>query len=201
MSFVMIKSLVFSPYIEHKAMKRIFDFTMSLFLILLLLFPFVILLVFIFFFNDVNGLFFQKRIGLNGVPFLIYKIRTFNSDNKVSNLSKFLRKYKIDELPQLVNVLKGEMSFVGPRPEVLKYLGDFSGKYAVVLLLKPGLTSLATIKYFNEEDMLRSKDDPEEYNDTVIFPDKLNLNLKYYEEHSLYVDIRIIIKTMLKLIR
>jgi lipopolysaccharide/colanic/teichoic acid biosynthesis glycosyltransferase len=143
------------------------------------------------------GLFIQERIGQFGKPFRIYKIKTLRDLTKeISGFGKFLRKSKLDELPQLFNILKGDMSFVGPRPDVAGYYDLLEGENRKVLELKPGLTSEASIKYRNEEKILKSIDNPLYYNDSVLFPDKVKMNLEYYYNHSIWVDIRIIFKTI-----
>jgi len=119
----------------------------------------------------------------------------------VSSLGKFLRKSKLDELPQLFNVLKGEMSIVGPRPDVHGYYDKLQGEERKILKLKPGLTSLATLKYANEETLLALQENPLKYNDVIIFPDKVKMNLVYYKQQSLWLDIKIIMKTVLQIFK
>lgn len=146
------------------------------------------------------GLYSQQRIGQNAKPFTIYKLRTIQ-DGKVTPVGKFLRKTKIDELPQLVNILKGDMSFVGPRPDVPGYYDQLIGDDRKVLELKPGLTSLAAIKYHNEEELLKIQNNPLLYNDHIIFPDKVKLNLEYLEKRSFCYDVKIILLTLKSLFR
>lgn len=145
-----------------------------------------------------NGIFVQQRIGQYGKPFTIYKFRTFGLSPKkpISRFGAFLRNSKIDELPQLWNVFKGDMSFVGPRPDVAGYYDTLHGENKLILKLKPGVTSLASIKYANEEEILSKQVDSVSYNDTVIFPDKLKMNLQYYYNQSLTLDIKIIMETL-----
>lgn len=138
-----------------------------------------------------TGVFIQIRIGQHGNPFTIYKLQTMK-DGKVTSIGKILRKTKIDELPQLINILKGDMSFVGPRPDVPGYYDVLKGEQRKVLVLKPGLTSLAAIKYRNEEQLLAQQVEPLLYNDTVIFPDKVNMNLDYLKKRSVGYDLKII---------
>ena len=147
-----------------------------------------------------NGLFLQQRIGQFGKPFIIYKLRTFGSstDKPISRFGAFLRNSKIDELPQLFNVLVGDMSIVGPRPDVVGYYDMLEGENRKVLELKPGLTSEASIKFANEEDILAQQDHPLDYNDTVIFPEKVKMNLKYYHNNSISGDIMIVLKTIFR---
>jgi lipopolysaccharide/colanic/teichoic acid biosynthesis glycosyltransferase len=147
-----------------------------------------------------NGIFTQDRIGQYGKRFKIYKLRTIqvesqSGDLEVTRLGKVLRNYKLDELPQLFNVLKGEMSIVGPRPDIAGYYDVLEGENRKILELKPGLTSLASLKYFNEEELLEKQAFPLLYNDTILFPDKVQLNLSYYYHHSFCGDLKIIVAT------
>ncbi len=145
-----------------------------------------------------NGLFSQKRIGQFGLPFTIYKLRTFglSKEKPISKFGAFLRHSKLDELPQLWNIIIGNMSFVGPRPDIAGYYDLLQGENKKILELKPGLTSLASIKYANEENILEQQENPLWYNDTVIFPDKVKMNLEYYYSNSIYYDLKIIWKTV-----
>lgn len=179
--------------------KRIIDVLFSIILILLLII-FLILIFFICSLNiNSNGLFKQVRVGQFGKSFDIYKFKTINPiSGKISNIGQFLRKYKIDELPQLINILIGNMSFVGPRPDISGYYDLLEGENRKILELKPGLTSLASIKYSNEEKILSTQENPQLYNDTIIFPDKIRMNLDYYYNHSIFGDIKIIIKTIFR---
>lgn len=145
------------------------------------------------------GVFLQKRIGQFGKPFTIFKIKTMeDSTKKTSTFGIFLRKSKLDELPQLYNILIGQMSFVGPRPDIEGYYDNLQGEARKILELKPGLTSEASIKYANEEEILNQKENPLEYNDTIIFPDKVKMNLEYYYKQSFLVDLQIIVKTVFR---
>jgi lipopolysaccharide/colanic/teichoic acid biosynthesis glycosyltransferase len=145
-----------------------------------------------------NGIFSQQRIGQFGKPFIIYKLRTFGRStvHPVSKFGAFLRNSKIDELPQLWNILIGQMSFVGPRPDIAGYYDLLEGENRKILELKPGLTSMASIKYAKEEEILALQNNPLEYNDTIIFPDKIKMNLEYYYTNSVRGDIKIIWKTV-----
>jgi lipopolysaccharide/colanic/teichoic acid biosynthesis glycosyltransferase len=146
-----------------------------------------------------NGLFIQERIGQFGEIFNIYKLKTIHPKTaKISKLGNFLRRSKIDELPQLWNVLLGTMSVVGPRPDVAGYYDLLTGEDRRILELKPGLTSPASIKYYDEEALLDSQLDPIWYNDEVIFPDKVRLNLDYYYHRSFYGDFLIVIETLIR---
>ena len=147
-----------------------------------------------------NGFFLQKRIGQFGNPFTIYKLRTYGRsiEKPISRFGTFLRNSKLDELPQLWNVFLGDMTFVGPRPDIAGYYDLLEGENRKVLELKPGLTSLASIKYANEDGLLAQQENPLVYNDMVIFPDKVKMNLAYYYNHSLFGDVKIICKTILR---
>ncbi len=155
-----------------------------------------------------NGFFIQKRVGKNGVVFDIYKIKTMKNikdidttittrnDKRITKSGAFLRKYKIDELPQLFNILKGDMSFVGPRPDVKGYADKLEGEDRIVLSIRPGITGPASIKYKNEEDILAKVDNPVKYNDEIIWPDKVRINKEYIKNWSLSKDIEYIKKTI-----
>lgn len=177
--------------------KRIFDLLFSLFGLLA-----VGWLLFIFWImasidTRSNGLFIQERIGQWGGVFRIYKLKTMHPvSGKISRLGAFLRKTKIDELPQFWNVLKGDMSFVGPRPDVPGYYDLLEGEARKILELKPGITSEASLKYREEERLLARQDEPLHYNDRVLFPDKVRMNLEYYYHWSFFGDIRIIWRTV-----
>ena len=153
-------------------------------------------------------LFRQKRVGQYGKVFTMVKFRTMivahhgssvsvAGESRITPLGAFLRKYKLDELPELWNILKGDMSFVGPRPDVPGYADKLIGKDRDILQLKPGITGPATLKYRNEEELLAQQANPQQYNDEVIFPDKVKINLEYLHHHSFWGDIRIIIQTIL----
>lgn len=180
--------------------KRIFDIFFSL-LTLILVGWIVVIATFIAFFDTKSfGIFLQDRIGQYGKSFQILKIKSMNdSTKKISFFGKFLRKSKIDELPQLLNILLGQMSFVGPRPDISGYYDKLEGENRKILELKPGLTSLASIKYANEEELLTKQINPLLYNDTVIFPEKVKMNLEYYYKQSFLLDLQIIVKTIFRL--
>jgi len=152
-------------------------------------------------------LFCQKRAGRYGKLFTIYKFRTMNinhggntvsikGENRITPLGSELRKYKLDELPELWNVLKGDMSLVGPRPDLPEYANKLTGEERKILELRPGITGPATLKYANEEELLASVSDPQRYNDEVLWPDKVRINLHYYYNKSLSGDIVIILETL-----
>ena len=177
--------------------KRIFDIIFSLVGFILLL-P-ILLFVWILSAVDTssNGVFLQERVGQFGKLFHIYKFRTMHlKTNEVSKKGRFLRRFKLDELPQLINVLKGEMSIVGHRPDIFGYYDTLEGENRKILELKPGLTSEAAIKYTNEEELLAQQSSPLQYNDKVLFPDKVQLNLEYYYHRTFWGDLKIIWKTV-----
>ena len=190
--------------------KRTFDLCSS-FMGLIILFP---LLIFISLAIKLGSsgpiLFSQNRVGKDGKLFTLVKFRsmtvqqdssstsTARGDVRITKIGAFLRKYKLDELPELWNVLMGEMSLVGPRPDVPGYADSLKGKDRDMLKLRPGITGTASLKYANEEEILAAQEDPQKYNDEVIFPDKVKVNLEYYENQSLWLDIKIIFVTIFR---
>jgi lipopolysaccharide/colanic/teichoic acid biosynthesis glycosyltransferase len=179
--------------------KRFFDIIFSLAL-LLCIWP-VLLISFILACIDTKstGVFTQIRVGQHGALFKIFKLKTMtwsNDQAKISKVGNFLRKYKLDELPQIFNILLGNMSVVGPRPDIPGYYDILKGEQRKLLVLKPGLTSKASIKYRNEENILQIQKNPLEYNDTVIFPDKVKMNLEYLEKQSLKLDLLLVFETL-----
>ncbi|KZZ35751.1 sugar transferase [Oleiphilus sp. HI0117] len=156
-----------------------------------------------------NGFFVQGRVGKNGRVFKVVKIKTMrpikgldttvtqSGDPRITSLGAFFRKTKIDELPQLWNVLLGQMSFVGPRPDVPGFADKLQGEERAVLSLRPGITGPATLKYRNEEEILAAQEDPEAYNRDVIFPDKVRINVDYIRVWSFKQDINYIVRTVL----
>lgn len=168
-------------------------------LVVILLFPVIICATLLAAISTKStGIFTQNRIGCNGKMFTIYKLQTM-LDGKVTRAGKFLRKTKIDELPQLLNIIKGDMAFVGPRPDVPGYYDLLQGDERRVLKLKPGLTSLAAIKYRNEEELLVQQENPLAYNDTVLFPDKVKMNLEYLDDRSIALDLKIMWLTLVSI--
>lgn len=190
-------------------MKRLFDIVCSFFGLVFLswLFVFVALWVGL---SSRGGVFYrQRRVGRCNRDFTIYKFRSMrvNSDRqglltiggrdgRITKAGVFIRKYKLDELPQLFNVLKGDMSFVGPRPEVRKYVELYTEEQKKVLTVRPGITSLSSIKYRNENEILSRSDNPEQYYIDVIMQDKLAIELDYLEQRSLLTDIKVIFQTI-----
>lgn len=143
------------------------------------------------------GIFRQERIGRYGKVFIIYKFRTYHSVTHTKSwVGNWMRKYKLDELPQLFNILKGDMSLVGPRPDISGYYDFLKGDDRLILELKPGLTSEAGIKYKNEEKILSQQTNALEYNDEVLFPEKVKMNLDYYRNLTFKNDLRILLKTL-----
>ena len=196
---------------SKKAMilKIIFDRIMALFG-LLFLSPVLLIVAILIKLKMPGGpiIFSQKRVGQYGKLFTMYKFRSMTvghggssisvaGENRITPLGVKLRKYKLDELPELWNVLIGDMSFVGPRPDVPGYADILEDNDRRVLELKPGITGPASLKYRNEEEILAMQDDPIKYNDEVIFPDKVKINLKYLDNWSFFEDIKIIIYTVL----
>ena len=123
---------------------------------------------------------------------------TVSGDMRITKFGRFLRKYKLDELPELLNIIKGEMSFVGPRPDLPGYADNLKGKDRKILELRPGITSVASLKYANEESILAAQENPLKFNDEVIYFDKVKLNLDYYYNNNLWVDIKIIFATIFR---
>lgn len=144
-----------------------------------------------------NGFFKQERIGQYGKPFLIYKLRTLHlQTSKISVWGKILRTSKLDETPQFLNLLKGEMTLVGPRPDVSGYADLLQGDDRIILTLKPGITGLASLKYRNEEQLLAQQSNPQHYNDEVIWPDKVRINKWYAHNRTFFMDVQIIYYTL-----
>lgn len=191
--------------------KRLFDIVFSLIGILILI-PFFILIGLAIIIDSRGGVLFkQRRVGKNDEDFFILKYRTMavNSDKsglltvgardrRITRIGYFLRKYKLDELPQLFNVLMGDMSFVGPRPEVRKYVDMYNAEQKKVLTVKPGITDYASIEYSNENEILAKSQNPEQTYINEIMPHKLSLNLKYIEEKGFFKDVKIIFRTLSK---
>jgi lipopolysaccharide/colanic/teichoic acid biosynthesis glycosyltransferase len=190
--------------------KRLFDILLSLLGLIFLAPLFAVVALFIKLDSDGHVFFRQERIGRNFHPFKIYKFRTMTinaaskgpqitvkSDQRITKFGKYLRKFKIDELPQLINVLKGDMSFVGSRPEVKKYVEMFKSDYEKLLKIRPGITDPASIKYSKEEDILSLSKNWEENYINNILPNKIRLSIQYIEKQNLLTDLKLIIKTIL----
>ena len=193
--------------------KRLFDIFFSLFGIIILS-PILLLICLLIILDSKGGIFFKQiRVGKGNKDFNIFKFRTMktdsekkgfltigNKDNRITKVGYYLRKYKLDEFPQLINVLKGDMSIVGPRPEVRKYVDMYNEQQLKVLSVRPGLTDFASIEYMNESELLSKSDKPEETYISEIMPAKLSINLIYIEKKSFLTDCIIIIKTIIKII-
>lgn len=194
-------------------LKRIFDLFFSI-VGLIILAPFFLFISISIIFDSKGGVFFtQKRVGKNNIDFAMFKFRTMRTgsdkkglltigdkDNRITKVGYFLRKYKIDELPQLINILKGDMSFVGPRPEVRKYVDLYNSEQLIVLSIRPGLTDFSSLDFINESEILSQSSNPEETYINLILPAKLELCKKYIKESSFRTDFKIISLTILKII-
>jgi lipopolysaccharide/colanic/teichoic acid biosynthesis glycosyltransferase len=194
--------------VKSSATKRVFDILLSLTGIGLLL-PFSILIAFFIIVDSRGGVFFvQTRVGQDNRDFRLFKFRTMkvnsdkglnltvgNKDSRITRAGRILRKFKLDELPQLINVLIGDMSIVGPRPEVRKYVDMYNAEQMQILKMKPGLTDYASIKYRNENEVLEKAEDPEEFYIREVMPEKLKLNALYMKKQSIILDIRLIFQT------
>ena len=190
-------------------MKRFLDIVFSL-LVLAVGLPFGLVIALLIVLDSKGPVFYrQVRVGRNNVDFRLYKFRTMcveadrgslitvgADDARITRMGTFLRKFKIDEFPQFLNILKGEMSIVGPRPEVRKYVDLYTTEQMRVLSVRPGLTDYASIRYVNENELLAASDNPEQTYIQEIMPDKLNLNLKYIDEQSFRTDCKIILETL-----
>ncbi len=193
--------------------KRGFDIVVSL-VSLIILAP-VLLVIAVIIKLDSKGpvLFIQPRVGLNNINFNIFKFRTMflesdkqglltlgNKDSRITKVGYFLRRYKIDEFPQLLNVLKGDMSFVGPRPELRKYVNYYSKEDLIIFSVRPGITGLASIEFRNEVELLKAAEDPEQYFIHSIIPKKLSLNKQYIQKRHFFFDLKLIGITLIRVI-
>lgn len=171
-------------------MKRFFDFTSALLIILWILPILLLLSVLCAFDTGSNGIFTQMRIGQFGKPFVIYKFRTLHKSSKeISSFGYFMRRSKLDELPQLFNILLGNMTWVGPRPDVPGYFDKLEGDDRELLQYKPGLTGPASLKYKNEDEILAVQLNPQDFNDRILFPDKVRVNLSYFRNRTWFSDL------------
>ena len=192
--------------------KRVFDVVCSA-LGLLVLSPVLLVCALLVGLTSPGGVLFrQERMGKDGVPFTIYKFRSMRKDNgglkittsgdsRITPVGKVLRKTKLDELPQLWNVLKGDMSFVGPRPEVREYTDFYDEEQRQVLLVRPGITGLASIRFRNENELLDASDDPNRTYIEEVMPQKIALDLEYIPHASVWYDIRLILETLVTVVR
>ncbi|MGC6430723.1 MAG: sugar transferase [Jejuia sp.] len=194
--------------------KRSFDLCFAIIGILLLL-PFFLIISIVIKIESKGPVFFvQERVGQNNIDFNLYKFRTMyegsqqkglltigNNDSRTTKVGSFLRKFKFDELPQLFNIIKGNMSFVGPRPELRYFVNFYKNEDFEVLKLKPSITGIATLKYINESELIKASTNAEAYYINEIIPDKLRLNKRYLEEKSFCLDIKLILLTLNKLFK
>lgn len=194
-------------------LKRLFDIFFSLIGLICLL-PFFLVIVLLISLDSSGGVFyFQTRVGLNNKDFKLFKFRTMHvnadrkglltvggRDSRITRIGYYLRKYKLDELPQLFNVLFGTMSLVGPRPEVRKYVDLYTSEQAKILEVKPGITDFASLEYFEENELLAKSAEPEKTYIEEVIPAKLKLNAKYITETGLITDVRIILKTIKRIL-
>lgn len=195
-------------------LKRIFDIFFS-FIGLIILLPFFTIIGLLIIIDSPGGMFYkQARVGKNSIDFYLFKFRSMRTgadkkglltvggrDSRITRMGYFIRKYKIDELPQLLNVFLGDMSLVGPRPEVRKYVDLYNEKQKAVLCVKPGITDYASIEFSNENELLGKAENPEQVYIDEIMPAKLKLNLKYIDEQGIITDLKIIFKTIGKIVR
>lgn len=195
-------------------MKRLFDILTSA-IVLLVLLPVWLIIALLVAVESPGGIFYkQVRVGKGNRDFYLYKFRTMRvgsdkkglltvgeRDNRITRIGYFLRKYKIDEFPQLLNIIKGDMSIVGPRPEVRKYVDLYTPEQMKVLTVRPGLTDYASIKYVNENEVLAASDNPEQTYIDEVMPAKLDLNLQYIANQSLTEDIRLIFRTFMAIFK
>jgi lipopolysaccharide/colanic/teichoic acid biosynthesis glycosyltransferase len=191
-------------------MKVIFDYVMAICGVIFLAPLLVIVAILIKLTSKGNVFYTQGRIGRYGKTFTIIKFRsmtvdhgdsntvTVGGDMRITKFGAFMRKYKLDELPELLNILKGDMSFVGPRPDLPGYADNLKAEDRKILNLRPGITGVASLKYANEEKILSAQKDPIKFHDEVIYPDKVKLNLDYYYNNNLWVDIKIIFATIFR---
>lgn len=197
----------------YRICKRFFDFVSALIVLVVFLPVFVLIAVWIAL-DSKGGIFYsQVRVGKDGCEFKLLKFRTMRpdadkagqltigNDSRITRVGRFLRKTKLDEFPQLINILKGEMSVVGPRPEVPRYVSLYSDQQRKVLSVRPGLTDYASLEYFDEQKVLGSSENPEKDYIQIVMPHKLELNLRYIEQASLLVDIKLIFRTFAKIVR
>lgn len=195
-------------------LKRTFDILAS-FCGLLLLSPLFIVVAIWIKLDSTGPVFYRQiRVGRGNKDFRLFKFRSMSidsdkkglltvggRDSRITNSGYFIRKYKLDELPQLINVFIGDMSFVGPRPEVRRYVDIYTDEQLHVLDVRPGITDMASIKYRNENDLLEGSENPEEYYIKVIMPDKLRINLDYVAHHSFWGDIKMIFSTFVEIVK
>ena len=193
---------------SNQLLKRFLDIILSLFSLLLIWWLLILLIIISSIDTKHFGLFTQKRVGKHANLFSMFKIRTMTvsknkstvttlKDPRITPFGSLLRKYKLDELPQLVNVLIGNMSFVGPRPDVIGFADELKGEDQIILSIKPGITGPASVYFKNEESLLAQQENPEVYNRNVIWPKKVEINKEYIKNYSIFNDMKYIIKTII----
>ncbi|PWH82373.1 glycosyl transferase [Algibacter marinivivus] len=193
--------------------KRLFDIIFSI-IGLVLLFPFLLIIAILIKLDSRGPIFFiQGRVGKNNKDFNIFKFRTMrvesdkkglltlgNNDSRITKIGYILRRYKVDEFPQLINIIKGDMSFVGPRPELRYYVNYYNEDDMKIFQVRPGITGLASLKYRNEVELLKAAKNPEEFFIKTIIPDKLKFNKEYIKRRNLFFDLKLICLTIIKVI-
>ena len=191
--------------VSQQRTKRFVDIIFSLVGVLIVLIPIVFLILIASISTKSFGVFLQKRVGMHGEHFTMFKIKTMRKISSdefiVTSFGKFLRKTKLDELPQLFNVLIGDMSIVGPRPDIIGYADVLKDGDRIILSVRSGITGPATLKFSNEETILSLQTNPLEYNDAILWPQKVEINKMYVEEWNLMKDFRYMYLTMLQLFR
>ena len=194
-------------------MKRVFDIVSSL-LVLIIFSPFFFIISIIILLESKGGIIYKQiRIGKNEIPFYLLKFRTMKvdsdkqglltigkNDSRITRFGKFLRKSKLDEIPQLFNIIKGDMSVVGPRPEVPKYVNLYNSEQKKVLSVRPGLTDYASLEYINENELLSQSENSEMIYINKVMPEKLKLNLKYISDQNFFLDLKLIFRTIGKIV-
>ena len=189
---------------HQRAIKRFFDLFLSLVLFPILILPILVLVIIASIDTSANGFFMHERIGQYGKPFKMFKIRTLKVEEhqlgrlteSATGFGNWLRRTKLDELPQIFNVILGQMSFVGPRPDVRGFADELRGENREILKIKPGVTGPATLKYKDEDYVLALQEDAENYNRTIIWPDKVRINLNYVRNWSFISDICYLLKSI-----
>ena len=191
---------------SQEMLKRLFDLFFSFIGILIFLIPILLLIALSTISTGKFGLYTQLRVGKHAKTFTMFKIRTMKgiddgifitlkNDKRITPIGKFLREFKLDELPQLFNVLMGNMSLVGPRPDVVGYADKLVGDDRIILNVRPGITGPATLKFKNEEELLAKQSDPLQYNDEVIWKEKIEINKKYIKNWTFKGDLKFILRT------
>jgi lipopolysaccharide/colanic/teichoic acid biosynthesis glycosyltransferase len=181
---------------NQKYLKRVFDVFLSIVLIVLIALPLLLLFLLASLDTKSVGVFFQNRVGEKGKIFKIFKIKTINNKGDCSKFGNAFRKSKLDELPQLINVLRGDMSFVGPRPDIPGFADKLIGVDKVILSVKPGITGPASLKFRNEGEILKNQRNPEKYNREVIWPEKILINKRYVNNYHFFEDLKFLLKTI-----